>query len=204
MSMLFLKTALIGLSIAAPVGPIGLLCMERTLRRGRVLGLATGFGAACADAVYGAVGVLGMSAITVALVQMKTMLNVVGAVFLLYLAYRTWTAASSAQATQVQGGETPLRAFAGTFLLTLSNPMTILSFIAIFAALSPPGLIGAAEKLLMVTGVLLGSAAWWLFLVFGVSGLSGAIDARMQLRIRRASALLLGGFGVWQLVQMLH
>ena len=204
MEILFLKTALIGLSIAAPVGPIGLLCIERTMRRGAAIGLATGLGAAFADALYGAVGVLGMAMVTAALVQARTWIGTVGAMFLLYLAWRTWASPAPSAAAKAQAADSVWRAFATTFLLTLSNPMTILSFIAIFAALAPAQGAGAMQKILMVGGVLAGSAIWWLFLVGIVTLLAGVIPPYFQQWVRRASALLLAGFGFWQLAQLLH
>jgi len=204
MTLLFAKTFLIGLSIAAPVGPIGLLCIDRTLRRGPAVGLATGMGAAVADAVYGTVGVLGTGAVLAMLLGLRPLVAGLGALFLLWLAWSIWRSEAAAPAAPAapDGAGGAWGAFAGTFLLTLSNPATILSFMSIFAALAPPGDIGSGDKAIMIAGVFAGSAAWWLFLVGGVSRIAALATARIQRAVRRLSACVLAGFGVWQLLSL--
>ncbi len=188
----------IGLSIAAPVGPIGLLVIQRTLRHGAAVGLATGLGAAVADAVYGAVGAFGVSALIAALQGARGPLALAGGAFLLWLAWRTWRAAAPAHEAAVKSGPGLAASFAGTFLLTLSNPATILSFIAIFGSvLGGMGAI-AASPWWMVAGVLAGSALWWLALCAAVSSLRARFDAQAQRWVARASALMLAGFALWQ------
>lgn len=199
----FLQAAVIGVLIAAPVGPIGLLTMQRTLERGLAAGLATGPGAAAADAVYGAVGAFSVRWLIDGLTQAKTPLALGGGALLLVLAWRTWHAPqahTAALATPAMRG-----AFwglaAGTFMLTLANPATIVSFIAVFGSLGG-GRPSLPSPLWMVAGVLVGSAAWWLLL-------TGTIAYQRQrftpacLRINRASALLLGGFALWQWGQLI-
>jgi threonine/homoserine/homoserine lactone efflux protein len=197
---LLLKSALIGLSIAAPVGPIGLLCIQRTLDHGPRVGLATGLGAAVADALYGAVGAFGVTAVIALLTDAHALLAVGGALFLLWLAWSAWNGADSKQAAVAQGGVKGWHAFGGTFLLTLSNPATILSFIAVFSSLA--GGMGAVSPLWMIAGVFIGSAAWWFILV----GAVGRMRERLQMRhlrwIRRGSALLLAGFAACQLASL--
>jgi threonine/homoserine/homoserine lactone efflux protein len=197
---LLLKSALIGLSIAAPVGPIGLLCIQRTLDHGTRVGLATGLGAAVADALYGAIGAFGVTAVIVLLTDAHSLLAVGGALFLLWLAWSAWNGADSKQAAAAQGGVKGWHAFGGTFLLTLSNPATILSFIAVFSSLA--GGMGAVSPLWMIAGVFIGSAAWWFILV----GAVGRMRERLQMRhlrwIRRGSALLLAGFAAYQLASL--
>jgi threonine/homoserine/homoserine lactone efflux protein len=200
---LFVQSLWIGLSIAAPVGPIGLLVIQRTLRHGGAVGLATGLGAAVADAAYGAVGAFGVSALIQALQGARAPLALLGGAFLLWLAWRTWTAATPAVGADVKSGPGLLASFAGTFVLTLSNPATILSFIAIFGAVlgSMPG--AAASPWWMVAGVLAGSALWWLLLCAAVSRLRSRFDMRAQRWVGRASALMLAGFALWQWAQWL-
>jgi threonine/homoserine/homoserine lactone efflux protein len=200
---LFLKSLWIGLSIAAPVGPIGLLVIQRTLRHGRAAGLATGFGAAVADAAYGAVGAFGVSALVNALQQLRVPLAVVGGAFLLWLAWRSWHAVPPAHGAELRSGPGLWSSFGGSLLLTLSNPATILSFIAIFGALGASGSMGAATSpWLMIAGVLAGSALWWLLLCAAVGALRQRFDARAQRRVGQASALMLAGFAVWQWAQL--
>ena len=194
---LFLSSLLIGVSIAAPVGPIGLLVIQRSLDHGPRAGLATGLGAAAADAVYGAVGAYGVHWLTQTLVGLRTPLTLVGSGFLLWMAWQLVRAPGGGQAAAAAPARSALRSFAGTFVLTLSNPATILSFVAIFGALA--GRSAVASPGTMVAGVLLGSAAWWLLLSALVGRLRGRFDRRWQRATHRASAAVLAGFALWQL-----
>lgn len=198
--VLFGQSLLIGLSIAAPVGQIGVLAIQRTLDHGRAAGLATGLGAAFADAVYGAVGAFGVTGLIAWLLGLRLWLGLVGGTFLLWLAWRIAT-----QPVLRSGGGRPpagtlLRYLSGTFVLTLSNPTTILSFMAVFGALA--GNAPAASPWAMVAGVLAGSALWWLILATGVGWMRHRFDARWQRAVNRCSAALLAGLGLWQLGQL--
>jgi threonine/homoserine/homoserine lactone efflux protein len=193
---LFLQSLLIGLSIAAPVGPIGLLTIQRTLQLGPTAGLATGLGAAAADAVYGAVGAYGVSAMIRALTAARLPLALGGGAFLLWLAWSIWRAPVAERAAQVSGGSDLARCFAGTFMLTLSNPATILSFIAVFGAMA--GRAAVASPPVMIAGVLIGSALWWLLLSTVVGRLRERFDAHWRRRVNVMSALVLAGFALWQ------
>jgi threonine/homoserine/homoserine lactone efflux protein len=198
----FLQAMLIGLSIAAPVGPIGLLTIQRTLQLGARAGLATGLGAAAADAVYGGIGAFGVSAVIQALTAARLPLVLGGSAFLLWLAWRIARAPVAEQAAQAPGGADLLRCFAGTFVLTLSNPATILSFIAVFGAMAAQ--LQAASPALMIAGVLLGSALWWLMLSSVVGRLRERFDARWRRRVNLLSAAVLAGFAAWQLVGLMR
>jgi threonine/homoserine/homoserine lactone efflux protein len=197
MDIIFFKSVLIGLSIAVPVGPIGLLTIQRTLEYGSRVGLATGLGAAVADAAYGAIGAFGVTAVITLLTEAKATLAVAGAVFLLWLAWRTWCGADPQKAASVKGGVKLWHAFGGTFLLTLSNPSTILSFIAVFSALAEG--LSKASPGWMIAGVFLGSTFWWLVLVALVGRLRVSLTMTHLRLMRRGSAMLLAGFAVYQL-----
>jgi threonine/homoserine/homoserine lactone efflux protein len=197
---LFLQSLVIGVSIAAPVGPIGLLVIQRTLQRGRAIGLATGLGAALADGVYGAVGAFGVTSLIAWLNSMRLPLALAGGVFLLWLAWRSWTAPLAAQAAKNNDSRDVISAFAGTFVLTLSNPATIFSFIAIFASLGASGT--PASPWPMIAGVSIGSALWWLLLSSVIARWRERFDARWQRRVNRASALLLAAFALWPLLAL--
>lgn len=198
--VLFAQSLLIGLSIAAPVGQIGVLAIQRTLDHGRAAGLATGLGAAFADAVYGAIGAFGVTTLIAWLLGIKTWLALFGAAFLLYLAWRI----ASRPVTRRAGGHAPpgtlLRFVSSTFVLTLSNPSTILSFMAVFGALA--GRAPAASPWAMVTGVLVGSALWWLILAGIVGWLRDRFDERWQRAVNLCSAALLAALALWQLAQL--
>lgn len=198
---LFLSSLLIGLSIAAPVGPIGLLVIQRSLDHGPRAGLANGLGAAAADAVYGAVGAYGVHWLTQALVGLRVPLALFGSGFLLWMAWQLARAPGGGQAAATAApARSALRSFLGTFALTLSNPATILSFVAIFGALA--GRSAVASPGTMVAGVLAGSAAWWLLLSGLVGRLRGRFDRRWQRATHRASAAVLAGFALWQLASV--
>ena len=185
----------LGFAIAAPVGPIGLLCIQRTLNQGRMVGLASGLGAATADAFYGAVAAFGLTLITAFLVSQQFWLALVGGLFLCYLGVRTLLAAPAERAAASEArGAWP--AYGSTFLLTITNPMTILSFAAIFAG---AGLVTATNDTLaavwIVVGVFCGSAAWWLLLSGGVSLLRSRIDSGVMLWVNRVAGAILVIFG---------
>lgn len=197
----FWQAVLVGLGIAAPVGPIGLLTIRRTLEGGMPAGLATGLGAACADAAYGALGAWGVQAAIGWLVGARLPLALGGGALLLWLAWQTWRAPLATGAAPLPSGGDLLRHFGGSFALTLSNPATILSFIAVFGALA--GAAGAPlSPVSMVFGVWLGSALWWLGLSWGVSRLRHALDDRWRRRINAVSSLLLATFALWQWAQL--
>jgi threonine/homoserine/homoserine lactone efflux protein len=198
----FLASVWVGVSIAAPVGPIGLLVIQRTLRHGVGVGLATGLGAAFADAAYGAVGAFGVVALMQALRGARVPLALGGGVFLCWLAWRTWRQAEPPPAGSADTASAPGLgpAFAATFALTLANPATILSFVAIFGALAGRG--APASPLTMVVGVLLGSALWWLLLCAAVATLRKRFTRRAQRAVGRASALMLVAFAAWQLLAL--
>ena len=194
---LFLQGLLIGFSIAAPVGPIGVLCIRRSLAYGRQLGFASGLGAATADAFYGAVAGFGLTFISSFLVAQQDWLRLAGGLFLVYLGLRTAVARPGGEELLDQAQPTLLSAFSSTFVLTLTNPITILSFAAIFAGLGIAAETGDyLQAAVLVLGVFLGSAAWW-FLLSGTAGFfRDRVTARGLLWINRISGLIILGFGL--------
>ena len=200
----FLRGLAIGFGIAAPVGPIGILCIRRTLADGRAVGFAAGLGAATADALYGAVAAFGLTLVSSALVGQRAWLQAVGGLFLCYLGVRTWLAAPAATAAATRRGPGLVTAWATTFALTVANPTTILSFAAIFAGLglgSSAGGYGSAS--LMVLGVFLGSAFWWLLLSTGVGFLRSSITPAHLRWVNRGAAVLITAFGLGALLSLL-
>jgi len=212
-TQLFLRGLVIGFSIAAPVGPIGVLCIRRTLADGRLAGLLSGLGAATADALYGAVAAFGLGVVSRVLVDQQQPLRLVGGLFLCYLGLRIWRApvrhASLPEPESVPGrrhgrGGGAVGAYFSALLLTLTNPVTILSFAAIFAGL---GLAGAGPGLLpgavLVAGVFTGSAAWWLVLSGLVGLVRGRVGPRLLGGINRLSGLIILGFGLLALLSLI-
>jgi threonine/homoserine/homoserine lactone efflux protein len=193
-----LKGVLIGFSIAAPVGPIGVLCIRRSLAEGRQIGLATGLGAATADAAYGAVASFGLTVISSFLVGHRLWLNFLGGLFLCYLGIRTFLSKPSEQAAEVRGGGL-FSAFLSTLFLTLTNPMTILSFVAVFAGFglgASPDYFSASA---MVVGVFVGSALWWLLLSGGVALFRSRVSTGWMQAVNRLSGGVILVFGLYSL-----
>jgi threonine/homoserine/homoserine lactone efflux protein len=200
---LLLRGLLIGFSIAAPVGPIGVLCIRRTLAEGRLAGLLTGLGAATADAVYGAIAAFGLTFIAGFLVRQQNLLALVGGGFLCYLGVRTFLAVP-AEAASDAGGKSLLGMYASTFFLTLTNPLTILSFAAIYAGLGLATNTGSyLSAVLVVLGVFLGSAGWWLLLSGIVSIFRSRITPRALRWINRISGIIILAFGLGMLLRLL-
>ncbi|MDX1780695.1 MAG: LysE family transporter [Thalassovita sp.] len=163
---IFLKGLGIGIAIAAPVGPIGLLCIRRSVAEGRAAGLATGFGAAAADGTYGLLVAAGISA-TGLLSRYTTPMQVFGGILIAWLGLMTlrgFFAASTAE-TVAPPARSVLNAFGTTYLLTLSNPATILAFAGMVAGVGATAAGAPHAAYWLVLGVLLGSALWWLILV---------------------------------------
>jgi len=191
----FLRGLLIGFSIAAPVGPIGVLCIRRTLAEGRLAGFLSGMGAANADMFYGAVAAFGLTAVQDLLLGQSDWLRLVGGIFLLYLGVRTFLAKPAERAAQNSRGGL-LGAYISTFFLTITNPLTILSFLAIFAGLRLAETnSNYASATFMVLGVFLGSAAWWLTLSTGVSLLREKFTPALLTWVNRLAGVIIFAFG---------
>ena len=195
-SGLFIKGFIIGFSIAAPVGPIGILCIQRTLSGGNVQGLVTGLGAATADAIYGFIAAFGLTFISNFLVEQSVWFRLIGGLFLCYLGIKAFLAKPQDQALSL-GNRTPFSAYGTTFLLTLSNPMTILFFAGVFAGL---GMVSESIQYtsagLMVVGVFIGSGAWWLILSGATSILRNKINDHKLAWVNKISGLVILAFGV--------
>lgn len=196
LALYFLKGLLVGFSIAAPVGPIGVLCIRRSLAQGRLIGFATGLGAATADAAYGAVAGFGLTAISGFLTGQVFWLRLIGGLFLCGLGWKTCRARVADETGATERQEI-WGAYLSTVFLTLTNPTTILSFVAVFAGL---GLAASqhdyGSATAMVGGVFLGSAFWWLLLSQVVGAMRTQLGARWMRRINWLSGGIILAFGV--------
>ena len=192
----FFKVFIIGISIAAPVGPIGVLCIRRTLSEGRTSGLITGLGAATADAIYGSIAGFGLAFISNFLINQQSWLRLIGGLFLCYLGLKTfWTRPTHQVALQDKKGFIPI--FTSTFFLTLTNPMTILSFAAIFAGLGVGSTQGNyVSAAVMVFGVFTGSLLWWYILSRGVSFLRDKFNVVRLHWVHWFSGVIILAFGI--------
>lgn len=197
-----IKGMLIGFSIAAPVGPIGLLCIRRSLNDGLRSGLLTGLGAATADACYGCVAGFGLTFISSLLINQKVWLQLVGGLFLCGLGLR-YAMKTPLERNAVSESRGHVFAYVSAFFLTLTNPMTILSFAAIFAGLGIAGTTnGYASSLLLVAGVFAGSSLWWVLLAGSVDRLKKRLNAGIHRWINRLSGAVLLVFGLVSLLQL--
>jgi threonine/homoserine/homoserine lactone efflux protein len=193
---------ILGFTIAAAVGPISLLVIRRTLAEGRLVGLVSGLGVATADATYGAIAAFGLGAISDVLLNARQVLGLIGGIVLLWLAWKTAraTPTEAATVTARRGG------LAGAYLsilgLTLANPMTILSFGALFAGLGVTS--GAtADAALVVAGVLVGSTTWWIVLTTVVGAMRTRVTATWIRRINVASGIVIGAFAILSIASAL-
>ncbi|CAH2784321.1 MAG: Transporter, LysE family [uncultured Paraburkholderia sp.] len=206
MTSLFFTAAGVGLAIAAPVGPMGMLCIRRTLTGGPRAGLAIGLGIASGDAFYGLIAALGLVGISQFMLAYDRPLHLLAGLFLLYLGVRTLlqkappdsgTGEASGNGKLAQVGRAgALRAYASSLLLTLTNPQTVIMFAALFTTLAPRDAFSSAIALTTVGGVFCGSIAWWCFLVTVVSLARHAIGGKLRLAIDRLVGVMLAAFGV--------
>ena len=196
-----LKGFAIGFAIAAPVGPIGVLCIRRTLADGRLTGFISGIGAATTDMCYGAVAAFGLTVIQNLLVGMQLWLHVLGGIFLLYLGIRTFLARPAEKEAVVRTNRGILSAYFSTFGMTLTNPATILSFTVIFTGLRLGETYGDYLSAgLLVLGVFFGSAALWLTL----SGIVGIFREKFttiwMIWVNRLAGTIIAAFGLLALL----
>jgi threonine/homoserine/homoserine lactone efflux protein len=201
MQIVFLLRGLaVGFSIAAPIGPIGVLCIRRTLTNGRIVGFVSGLGAATADAIFGCIAGFGLTAISTILIRQQIGLRSLGGVFLCYFGLKTvLDKPSGKEATSNIKGL--LGSYTSTLLLTLTNPMTILSFAAIFTGLGLAvngGNYGFAGAL--AAGVFMGSALWWLILCGFAGFLRKQLTSDRLRWVNGFSGMLISGFGIYMLL----
>ena len=203
MTILFLKGLAFGFLLAASVGPMWILCFRRTIEQGALTGFVSGLGVAVADGLYGAVAAFGLTAISGFLLEQNFWLGLVGGVFLVYLGVKSLIA-KPVRIEEIRQEKTSLpQAFLSTLGLTLANPPTILAFAAIFAGL---GLVASADygaASLVVAGVFLGSAFWWVVLAGAANWLRHRIGPALFRAINAVSGVTILGFAAWQLAAVL-
>ena len=197
-ALLLARAVVLGFTVAAAVGPISLLTIRRTIAHGPLYGLASGLGVALADGTYAAIAAFGLTAVTSVLVGARTLLGVAGGAIIVYLGIRTMISRPTEAATAADRPGLPA-ATASIYGLTMTNPMTVLSFAALFGAL---GLThqGLGEAAILTLGVFLGSALWWLLLVSTVGWLRSRVTLTVLTWVNRLSGLVLVVFGLAAIV----
>lgn len=188
-----IKGIILGFCIAAPVGPIGLLCIRKTLQYGRLSGLFSGLGAAFADTLFGIISAFGLTLVSDYLVAGRFWFHLIGGLFLLFLGGKTFLTPPSVTAKKITH-KTLAGDFLSTMVLTLANPLTILSFVAAFAGIGLSEQVGSAP--ILVVGVFIGSSAWWLILSSGVTLFRKKITQEIMACINRVAGILILIFGL--------
>jgi threonine/homoserine/homoserine lactone efflux protein len=199
---LLVQGLLIGFVVAVPVGPLGLLCINRALMLGPASGLYSGLGVATADALAAAIAALGISLVSGFLTQHQVFFRLIGGLFLFYLGLKIYRSEPQQQSPPgtVNGLVT---AYATTFFLTISNPVTVLSFVAIYAGWHVESLAGHYFAAAILTcGVFAGSALWWIALFVGLTTFRDKFSLRLLGWIHRVSGALIAGFGVVVLLSL--
>jgi threonine/homoserine/homoserine lactone efflux protein len=193
---LFVQGVLMGLVVAVPVGPLGLLCISRALGLGPTYGLFSGLGVATADALAAGIAALGITLVSGFLSEHQIILRLVGGAFLCYLGWKIYRTEPVAQAP-IKNINGLVGAYATTLFLTISNPVTILSFIAIYAGWHVPSLDGhlvAAATLAL--GVFTGSALWWVALFICLKAFHEKVNLRFLFWVHRVSGAIIAVCGI--------
>jgi threonine/homoserine/homoserine lactone efflux protein len=210
--MIFLKGILIGFAVAAPVGPIGLLCIRRTLWGGHLAGFTAGLGAALADALFGFIAAFGLTLVWDILMANAKWFALGAGLVLIYIGVTEWRSEPKDPLLLTpQSAAGLVRGFVSTFFLTLANPLTILSFAAVFAGFGIEGhrvtedgqTPNYALMTELIAGVFIGSACWWLLLSAGVDVIRHRLNAKMLRWLNRVSGTGLLAFGVYMLYRFL-
>jgi len=196
--IVFIQGFFLGIAIAAPVGPIGLLCIRRTLEYGPVVGFATGMGAAIADTLFGAIAAFGMSAAFTFLRGYETSIRLIGGIFLLVIATRTYNTRPKPPA-EVPETRNLLASFVVGLIVTLTNPVTVIASIALLTGIGLTASMGNFDAATLVLGVFCGSSTWWLSLSGSVALVRHRISERKLVTINRCTGVALAVFGVWAL-----
>jgi threonine/homoserine/homoserine lactone efflux protein len=190
------KGLMAGLAIAVPVGPVNVLCASRTLTKGRLSGLMSGFGAATADALYGAIAGFSITFLIEFLEREEFWIRVVGGLLLVAIGIMYVRKPAQAPNLQKEDDSAVHSDFSSTLLLTLTNPTTVLSFVAVLAGLGMGGQRAWWLTFLLVGGIFLGSMLWWVILVLVVNRFRDRFDQKAMRWMNRIAGLAIGGFGV--------
>ncbi len=193
------QSFLLGLGIAMPVRPIGVLIIRRSLTEGRNFGIASGLGAATADGLYGLIATLGLSVIASLLTGIQFYTRLIGGIFLLYLAWQIYNSKPSEKAANAKQTSSLIGAYISTLLLTFSNPATILFFFGVVSSLK----ISGQDWIVVVLGFFLGSAMWWIALSTVASSLGSRMNSQALRVVNIISSMVIAGFAVYAFIGLL-
>ncbi|WP_439816204.1 LysE family translocator [Zavarzinia sp. CC-PAN008] len=200
---LFIRALVIGFIVAAPVGPVNLVCIHRTLRHGRISGFLVGMGGAVADGLFAVVAAFGLTAISDFLLVHDHWLRLLGGAFLIILGVRTFRDVPIDRTVPGEHHDSLTRAIGGTFLLTITNPVTILGFAAVFAGAGlVSGTVALGDASIVVAGVFAGSTLWWFCLAMFIGLLHGRLGPGKLIMINRVSGVAILLFGIAALASL--
>ncbi|HEX3879832.1 MAG TPA: LysE family transporter [Bryobacteraceae bacterium] len=196
---LLLRGAAAGVAISAPVGPVNVLCASRTLSKGWFSGLISGLGAAAADTFYGAIAGFSISIVISFLIRQQSKLRFFGGILLILLGI--WYYFKRPAPLSKDGeGEATHSDFVTTFLLNLTNPTTVLSFLAVLAVLGLSEQRDAPLTLIMIGGIFAGAMIWWIILISVINSFRDKFNDRSMFWMNRIGGLAIGAFGIVMLV----
>lgn len=202
--ILCFKGILIGFAIAAPVGPIGILCIRRTLSNHKLLAVLTGLGSACADAFYGTVAAFSLSGVADFLIKHEFYLKLFGGILIAWIGFAVIKHPSRKKNEEAERIDSLLHVFTSAFVLTLSNPITLIVFAAAFTAMGvAPIYQSFTQASFLVAGVFMGASFWWIFLITTIYLLRHRLSETQLLWINHFSGVILIGFSVYILVSLI-
>ncbi len=203
LGFLFLKGIIAGFLIAAPVGPIGILCIRRTLAGSYILGLATGVGAGLADTFYGTVAAFSIATIEDFINYYSFYLRLGGGILLIWIGFTIFLNPPTENGSDDVDGGTLFHGLTSAFFLTVSNPVTLLVFVAVFAAMGISTVNDtASEAIALVIGVFLGANAWWFSLSTSVRLMHHKLSCNQLLWINRMSGASIFAFAIYLLISL--
>lgn len=196
---LLLRGAAAGFAISAPVGPVNVLCASRTLTKGWWAGLISSLGAAAADTFYGAIAGFSISIVINFLLREKSNLQLYGGILLVLIGV-WYFFRPPASLSKEREREATHSDFVTTLLLNLTNPTTVLSFLAVLAVLGLSEHRPAGLTLVMIAGIFAGSMAWWLILIGITYRLRDKFDDRAMHWMNRVAGMAIGAFGLLMII----
>lgn len=200
---ILMKGLVIGFSSAAPIGPIGVLCIKRTITNGRTIGFVTGMGGATIDLIYAIIGGFGLTLISDFLINQKNILQLFGGLFIIYLGFKVFSSKKTNN-HEKSGNQGLLISYLSSFLIAVTSPMAIVYYVAVFAGLGLVAtIVNYYEASTLAAGVFLGSTIWWIILSNVVGILKDKVNDKGLIYINRFSGVILISFGIFALWSIL-